>query len=309
MLQTLLSSPASKWAVGGWSLFIAENLILSENRSKIMEMVGGDDNYHYLYGTLSSVAMASTGYGYFYHVRNAQPLLCSSAKCMPMPFKVGGLICLSMGFGIASQTAPKAQIPITMNNNNNTLTTTNTDSGNKWKVRCPFDFTDSRSATHIDNNNDGSNSNGGGEMVKLSTADRISRHPGLFSFGLVSLGYGLLLPSLPTQLFFSMPLLVAVVGGAHTDSRHRRGMGGQLSPAIEQQTSLLPFYALLTNDDNNVIRNLQEFWTHDVKGINLALSIGLASLIVLRKGRSINTHIHHTTTTSSSSLRKSLIPQ
>lgn len=266
-----------------------ENLVLSENRQRIIKEVG-DDNYHYIYGTLSTMAMASTGYGYVYHVRNAPPFLYKNG--MPLPYKIGALTCLGLGLGIASQTAPKLQIPITLSQDtptmdDNAINTAvvgpayNHGKGGggiaaegttaKWKVRCPFDFTDSKSAVVDGNGN------------KLSTADRISRHPGLFSFGFTSLGLGLLSPSLPTVLFASMPMCVAVIGGAHTDSRHQRGMGGQpLSPIMAQQTSLLPFYALLSNA--NSIDDLIQFWQDDIKGLNLAISLSFATLLVLRKG-------------------------
>jgi len=271
-----------RWAVGGWSLFIVENLVLSENRQRIIKEVG-DDNYHYIYGTLSTAAMASTGYGFMYHVRNAPPFLynkSSSIGGMPLPYKIGAMTCLGLGLGIASQTAPKLQIPIALSNDN---TPTNADSmvgpnsnsgsSSKWKVRCPFDFTDSKSAV-LD-----------GTKEQLSTADRISRHPGLFSFGLTSLGLGLLSPSLPTVLFGAMPMWVAIIGGAHTDSRHERHMGGQpLSPIMAQQTSLLPFYALLAN---STAHDWMQFWQNDVKGLNLAISLSLATLLVLRKGRGV----------------------
>ena len=36
-------SPAMRWAVGGWSFFIAENAILSENRSFLIDSLG--DSY------------------------------------------------------------------------------------------------------------------------------------------------------------------------------------------------------------------------------------------------------------------------
>ena len=39
---------------------------------------------------------------------------------------------------------------------------------------------------------------------------------------------------------------MALVGGAHVDSRHRRGIGGRLSAERDAATSLLPFGALLT---------------------------------------------------------------
>ena len=41
------------------------------------------------------------------------------------------------------------------------------------------------------------------------------------------------------------PFFVALVGGAHMDSRHRRGIGGELTPERDAATSHVPFAALL----------------------------------------------------------------
>ena len=315
IVQSLVRSPATKWAVGGWSFFIVENLVLSENRSYLISQVG-ENTYHTMYGTLSTIAMASTAYGYRYHVRNAQPLLwkSSSSSMPPLPSKVAGWLCLSLGFGILSQTVPKLQIPIARiqsHNNttrkdksrveeNHTSSITTTETSSQWQVRCPFDFTDSRSQSALPTTTTTT-------VEMVSGADRISRHPGLFSFGFVSLGYGILSPSLPMQLFFSMPMAVAIIGGAHSDSRHRRGLGGTLPPHIDAQTSLIPFMALLSGKQSQyqqsqgLLEHLQDFWIHDVKKLNLGLAMGLATMILLRKGRPMKN------TNPSSSLRNNIV--
>ena len=71
------SGSALRWAVGGWSFFIAENLILSENRGRIIEALGDDEretNYHRLYGSFSTAATASILYAYVIKARGALPL-------------------------------------------------------------------------------------------------------------------------------------------------------------------------------------------------------------------------------------------
>eukprot|EP00429_Kryptoperidinium_foliaceum_P035047 CAMPEP_0176166482 /NCGR_PEP_ID=MMETSP0120_2-20121206/85149_1 /TAXON_ID=160619 /ORGANISM="Kryptoperidinium foliaceum, Strain CCMP 1326" /LENGTH=72 /DNA_ID=CAMNT_0017504031 /DNA_START=12 /DNA_END=227 /DNA_ORIENTATION=+ len=62
-----LKYPAIRWAAGGWAFFIAENAILSENRTYLIQELG-DDRYHLVYGTLSTIATASIGYS-FYSIR------------------------------------------------------------------------------------------------------------------------------------------------------------------------------------------------------------------------------------------------
>ena len=57
-----------KWLAGGWSLFLAENVILSENREWICQKYG-EKLYHGVYNTLSTVACISILFGYFKHRR------------------------------------------------------------------------------------------------------------------------------------------------------------------------------------------------------------------------------------------------
>eukprot|EP00587_Corethron_hystrix_P012597 CAMPEP_0113302202 /NCGR_PEP_ID=MMETSP0010_2-20120614/3113_1 /TAXON_ID=216773 ORGANISM="Corethron hystrix, Strain 308" /NCGR_SAMPLE_ID=MMETSP0010_2 /ASSEMBLY_ACC=CAM_ASM_000155 /LENGTH=172 /DNA_ID=CAMNT_0000155953 /DNA_START=128 /DNA_END=643 /DNA_ORIENTATION=+ /assembly_acc=CAM_ASM_000155 len=141
-LRTMLTSTAMKWAVGPFTLFIAENFILSENRTAIIQFLDkdandrtegtdgvlhregtkrselsasptvGDDRYHVLYGACSTAACASILYGYRYKVRNAAPhfppgSLIGGPRGIALSFllQTSGLILLS-------QTLPKLQIPV-----------------------------------------------------------------------------------------------------------------------------------------------------------------------------------------------------
>ena len=63
MLKKLLSDPASKWICLGWAGFTLENLILSENRTEIIEYFD-NATYHRVYNTLSTLACASVAFGY-----------------------------------------------------------------------------------------------------------------------------------------------------------------------------------------------------------------------------------------------------
>ena len=155
--SSLLTSKPLQWAIGSWSLFIAENYILSENRTYLITALGGDDQYHYLYGTCSTVAIGSIGYGYRYKIKGAGPMRwekLGGGSGIPRSAQMAGLVALSMAFGMMSQSAPKLQIPFApveqeMENNTkdtNALsvpgpTTNAPQSPKKWKVRCPFDFT------------------------------------------------------------------------------------------------------------------------------------------------------------------------
>lgn len=304
----LLSSSATKWAIGSWSLFIGENFILSENRTYLIETLGlGDDNYHYLYGTCSTAAIASIAYGYRYKVKDAGPMNKAWMTTGGIPAgagpKVKAFMALSLGFTLVSQTFPKLQIPVHYDGNNESHMNIETagpqilenktssssgsnSSSKKWKVRCPFDFTDAKSQTN----------NNGNHSIELHGIDRVSRHPGLWSFGLIGLGCGFLTPSIPTQIWCSMPLMVALIGGSHTDSRHKRGMGGYLEKDVEVMTSNVPFLAMLTGRQgssvtspvDNVIESFTEFGK-EVKPLNALLAMGMAGCIVASKGRGSNT--------------------
>mmetsp|Transcript_15383 Transcript_15383/g.26267 ORF Transcript_15383/g.26267 Transcript_15383/m.26267 type:complete len:286 (-) Transcript_15383:1017-1874(-) len=278
---TKLSKPM-RWAAGGWAFFIAENFILSENRTYLIENFG-DDAYHYAYGTLSTAAMSSVVYGYFRKVKDAPPLLFKGP--VPLGAKVASFMCLSLGLGMASQIPPKIQIPVEFVTNNsadenNTIATsaaaeavvgpappTEEGGGGGWKVRCPFDFTDNK-----DTNS------------PVHGLERISRHPGLWSFGLLGLGSAFLVPSLPQRVWLAMPSMVALIGGAHTDSRFRRGMGGELSEEYDKVTSNVPLLAMLSGAQGNVIDVLNDF-SSEIKPLNAAVAVGTAGLWVMSKGR------------------------
>lgn len=286
-----------KWATGGWSFFIAENLILSENRQYLIDNLG-DDGYHYLYGTISTAAMASVFYAYAKKVRGAPPLLWSGGTDPPRAAMVASFLLQGLGLAMASQSLPKLQVPVHYAAAtgrapvaaNPTVAAApvkpEPQKENAWKVRCPFDFTDSRSQT--------------GRMkspapapdgyVHPTSLDRVTRHPGLWAFGFVGAGNALLVPSIPQRVWMSMPLLVALIGGAHTDSRHRRGMGGSLSPELDAVTSNIPFLAMVTGKQAGadtqgleaVAQSFREFGS-EIKGLNAALAVGAAAFFVLRR--------------------------
>ncbi len=286
-ISSKILSPALKWSVGSWSLFIAENFILSENRTTIISQVG-DDNYHYIYGLCSTLAVSSIAYGYQYKVKvSSGPMLWKAGAPVPLPGKVAAFVCMSLGLGLISQSAPKLQIPLEyMGGSGNDselkdqkqqqyqqkVTTESASQGDKkWKVRCPFDFTDAKSKSLE-----------GGENVH--GLDRITRHPGLWSFGLLGLGSSFLTPNLPMRAWLSMPIMVALIGGGHTDSRHRRGMGGQLNPEVDAITSNVPFAAILTGQQGDFLTVMGKV-SEEVKGLNALLAMGVAASFVAKRGR------------------------
>jgi uncharacterized membrane protein len=280
-----LNAPV-KWAVGSWSLFIAENFILSENRTTLISHFG-DDNYHYIYGLCSTAAVSSIAYGYQYKIKGQGPMLWKAGAAVPLPGRIAAFLCTSIGLGLISQTAPKLQIPLEFTGQSSSegrntseekmsqeaqkSSPINSNDNSKWKVRCPFDFTDAKS-----------HSLEGG--VELQGLDRITRHPGLWSFGLVGMGLSYMTPSLPTRAWLFMPVMVALIGGEHTDGRHRRGMGGNLSLELDEKTSNFPFLAIFSGKQGSVPKALGDLYD-EIKGLNGLIAIGLAASFVASKGR------------------------
>ena len=82
----------------------------------------------------------------------------------------------------------------------------------------------------------------------------------------------------------SMPVIVALIGGSHTDSRHRRGMGGELSKEYDAVTSNIPFKAMLSGRQGDVIESMSQC-VKDLKPLNAMLGVGAAALIVATRGR------------------------
>lgn len=172
---------------------------------------------------------------------------------------------------MASQTLPKLQIPVayvssggtTEQNREAPITDVHPEKTGQWKVQCPFDFTDSKAGSSED---------------EPHGLDRISRHPGLWSLGFMCLGQACLLPSIPQKVWWSFPSIVALVGGAHTDSRYHRGLGGSLSTEYDAKTSNIPFIALVKNGGWKEL-------APEMKPLNALLATSVATVYVLRRGR------------------------
>ena len=280
--KPILSHSSCRWAFAGWTFFIAENAILSENRTWLINELG-DDMYHGVYGTLSTIATGSIGYAYYKFGKTTFPreLLLRKNGCRPPLSTIGvGWMCLSLGLIMASQAAPKLQIPIAM------VSTTDDDSSSlgknatvgprpsksnststKFQVRCPFDFADKRSDPS--------------SQIPQGT-ERISRHPGLWAFGFVGIGQAMLAPTIPQRIWWCGPTAVAWLGGWHTDSRFRRGMGGTLSAEYQSQTSNIPFWAMLSGQQGTSC--WRALWD-DIKPLNAGFAIGMSTLWVLRRVR------------------------
>lgn len=234
--SSIMSRRQLSLALGGWAFFIAENAILSENRSYLIEKISSQ-GYYALYGTASTAATAGILYGF-----RQLSLLAKTASATRMPPsipRIGLAIAIqSTGLILASQAIPSLQIPIAFHDS-------------QVQVRCPFDFARDRENTGM---------------------DRVSRHASLWALGLTAAGASLLQSTAAMSLWMTGPTFVALIGGAHADSRFRRGLGGELDPEYEQKTSNIPFYAMIQ-------QGTMSYWLQEeVKPLNAMIAIGMATV-------------------------------
>jgi uncharacterized membrane protein len=231
MSAGLFNNKGVKFVAIGWVGFIAENLVLSHNREYLIKNYG-DDNYHIVYNILSTAACSSIAYGFFKYGKIAENKLAARGPLA----RVSGCLLQTIGLVGLSQLAPAVQVPVyfggpTANTNTNKTTSSVIESPTEQKklyVRCPIDFRPK---------NPSGDPNYG--------VDRVTRHPALWFLGLTAAGSAIT-AVYPTHLvFFSFPLLFALIGSEHTDYRYRRGNGGILTPEREAVTSNIPFVALL----------------------------------------------------------------
>jgi len=262
--QQITPAAAMRWAIGGSSFFIAENVLLSEYRQCVIELLGDENRYRLLYGAMSTVASSSIAIG-FYRIRGARPLRWA-VGATPAPHHVACFLLQAIGFAGLAQSLPKLQIPLVTAGGGKQVTPTpipGAGAGANWSVRCPFDFS---------------------KPDGLHGVQRISRHASLWSFASVCLGAAAVTSSMPQAVCLSMPCMVALIGGAHHDSRARRSMGTELPPDLDAVTSNVPGLALLSGAQGGVA-SVMHALGDEIKWVNAALGAGLAVLLLLRRVR------------------------
>jgi len=300
-IWSAVQSKEVRWATGGYLFFIAENAVLSENRTFLIEKLN-DDNYHKVYGVFSTAATGTIAYVYYKLTRGGggfgggREAASLSSQLVPRSpnalAAVASWTAMTLGLIMASQALPKLQIPFSFSNQNSTdlnysgSNSSSSDRANgnatgssfQLQVRCPFDFSEKNT-----NPND------------IYGMDRVSRHSGLWSLALVGIGNSLLLyrplplvgPPTPASsvlwLWWLGPAAVALLGGMHTDSRFRRNMGGTLDPLYDSQTSNVPFAAMLAGrQPSGAFQDLCK----EIKPLNATIAtIASTAWIVARRGR------------------------
>ena len=275
-MSTLLAHKGVRWITIGWTGFIAENVILSHNREWIIDRFG-KQKYHGVYNILSSAACLSIAYGYFRYGRNQGPILNTRYwKPNTLSFKLSAFSLQSMGLIGFSQNFPKLQNPIIaqsgskqlsiqseietdsidININTNDIPSSSSSKDIKksnkieFAAQCPIDW------KPADIPSDG-----------IYGLKRITRHPMLFSLGFFGLGIAMKTQFATRAILCGFPIIFAVIGGFHQDYRHRRGSGGNLSPEIDDKTSLIPFVALIMRK-----QSWKDTW-NELKHVNMSLGL------------------------------------
>eukprot|EP00976_Prorocentrum_cordatum_P097118 1190863-Prorocentrum_minimum.AAC.3 len=104
-MAALLADRGVKWVALGWGAFVAENVILSENRQSIVELAG-EQGYVRLYGSLSTLCLTSTAYGYLRHARAQGPRLFPALAGPSIPRNALAFALQAVGFAGLSQFMP-----------------------------------------------------------------------------------------------------------------------------------------------------------------------------------------------------------
>lgn len=202
-MSSVWSHPGVRYVTLGWASFIAENLILSENRQTIIGELG-ESKYRMAYGSLSTLTMSSVAYGYFRH--RPGPLLFASGapgfvgKVAASGFQTMGLIFVaqqlpSLQLPLASASTPSSPVPPEPVRPH-TQSTPSSEGG--FVVRCPFDFAADRAAREAE----------GPYGLK-----RITRHPAFWTLGFCGLGVAFWTARTVTAATFAGPAFVALIGG------------------------------------------------------------------------------------------------
>eukprot|EP01061_Rhynchopus_euleeides_P017270 TRINITY_DN28733_c0_g1_i1.p1 TRINITY_DN28733_c0_g1~~TRINITY_DN28733_c0_g1_i1.p1 ORF type:complete len:238 (+),score=72.00 TRINITY_DN28733_c0_g1_i1:170-883(+) len=201
--------PGVKWVVGGWTAFFAENIIMSENRTEIIEAIG-KEGYFATYSLLSTLSVASIATGYYRHA--------DKAKRRSFPLRGAGLALRIMGASAVSQSLPALK---------NLSASADPAEYEGMKAFCPMDLKWAKNA----------------EGKEVYGFKRITRHPQLWGAAVYGIGaaVGSACPVTAAAALGFTPC--ALVMGAHIDSRYERGIGGTMSDEVRETTSNIPFVA------------------------------------------------------------------
>eukprot|EP00811_Abedinium_folium_P003865 NODE_13554_length_1159_cov_4.414729.p1 GENE.NODE_13554_length_1159_cov_4.414729~~NODE_13554_length_1159_cov_4.414729.p1 ORF type:complete len:274 (-),score=80.13 NODE_13554_length_1159_cov_4.414729:286-1107(-) len=256
-LRAVFRDPGSRWVLGGWALFTAENVILSEYRTEIKRAWGGHSGptaYQSLYTGFSVATMGTTCFAYWRFARHSFVLRTQRA---PMNLRLWAFAFRAVGLFFLGQLAPPINLmaaPIALGLHK--LPTDMTPQ-QKGALGCPFDMNAHKAR---------------GEVYGIT---RITRRPEVWGLAAVGIGGALVATTAAEVAFFGVgPLVCFAILGPHSDRTQRKG--GGLTPESITQTSQLPFIALLTGAQS---------WSalkDEVEPVNAATAVCIAALYIVR---------------------------
>eukprot|EP00747_Dinoflagellata_sp_TGD_P219836 gnl/TRDRNA2_/TRDRNA2_91882_c0_seq1.p1 gnl/TRDRNA2_/TRDRNA2_91882_c0~~gnl/TRDRNA2_/TRDRNA2_91882_c0_seq1.p1 ORF type:complete len:237 (+),score=36.57 gnl/TRDRNA2_/TRDRNA2_91882_c0_seq1:49-711(+) len=209
--------------------------------------------YQNMYSMLSAATLGSTFFGYWRYARAAEVLGAPPTAST----RVCAIACRAMGLVMIGQLLP----PINMQAAPIALGLTKPAEDLPPAVRgamgCPFDFDAHR------------------ERGEASGIMRITRRPEILGLALIGAGGALLANTAIGVAFFGVgPGVCFTVLAYHSDRTQR--WSGDLSPAKEAQTSVLPFLALV-DGRQSLSKIAEEFFP-----ANAGAAVAIALLMALR---------------------------
>eukprot|EP01063_Lacrimia_lanifica_P001950 TRINITY_DN11008_c0_g1_i2.p1 TRINITY_DN11008_c0_g1~~TRINITY_DN11008_c0_g1_i2.p1 ORF type:complete len:249 (+),score=76.12 TRINITY_DN11008_c0_g1_i2:84-830(+) len=209
-----------KWVIGGWLGFVTENVVLSENRTAIIEATDAR-TYHMAYSALSCASMGSLFYGVYKHGTKAV-----GRRHVGLPRAALGLALKTAGVVGLSQSLPPFRN--VFSGEANVPAGAAGAEGMGGKNFCPIDLSWKK----------------GAEGKEVYGFKRITRHPQLWSLATFGLGVAAASACPVVRLAGAGFTPTVLVLAAHQDSRYARGIGGSLSDETWATTSHVPFVAV-----------------------------------------------------------------
>ncbi|CAJ1447022.1 unnamed protein product [Effrenium voratum] len=222
-VATFARDKGVRWVLFGWSVFTVENLVMSEYKTEIRKYWGGrggQQAYQTMYSTLSGLASLSIFAAYWRFARFGVQFAPGAS------LRLAGFGLRLLGLGTLSQLMP----PINVGALQIALGLYEPPKDLSPQVRgamaCPFDFNAYSSR---------------GEVFGIT---RLSRRPELAGLGFFGLAGALVATSATQVAMWGVgPLVSFSILALHSDRVQSRS--GELSTEKKQQTSLVPFAALL----------------------------------------------------------------
>jgi uncharacterized membrane protein len=207
-------------------LFTIENVVMSEYRQEIKRSWGGKGGpkaYQSLYSTLSAATLGSTIFAYWRYARFGVEIRTGAAD---PKLKIAAFACRAFGLATLGQLAPPINlqsVPTALGMNK----IEHLSVPDRGALGCPFDMNAYKDR---------------GEVFGIT---RVTRRPELLGLGGIAAGGAILAKTATEMAFFGVgPAVCFLILALHSD--RTQVMGNELSDTKIEQTSIIPFYALVS---------------------------------------------------------------